>query len=959
VSGADIDGDRSGDLRPAAVAILDRIAASDDVVTVGDLRAEGLLPANVAGALFAFAPPATIRVWRRGIDGSTASCSGRVDEIPFEQYVKGVLPHEWITSWEPESLKTGAVAIRTYATWWVNSGGKYDCADLDDTTASQVYKDEFLPKTDSAVDATAGMYIMKDGEIVFAEYSAENSDPTKFGVDEPHCTGRAQFGHGRGTCQWGTQRWAKNDGRTFDWIAAHYYPGSEVINLAPVYDAEYVADDYPREMVSGEEAVVYLELDNLGNSTWSLTDTLVGTASPRDRDSAFYVADNWESPIRPTAADHSNYTPGTTGRFTFVIRAPEVTESTDFIESFALVTSDGQWFGPEEVTWTITVHPNDDGGEDTGEPRDSRADHDGNLTGGCAAGGTAGSLWFVVVVLFAVRRRLAFVALAALLVSGCAERSADTVSSERTFEIGGSSTLEPIFVEAQAIYQVPAALLATVSYVETRLRFVYGYGDAPVHDGHPHLSAVGLMALADSGSRDLNRAAGLAGVSEQDAQTDPRANVLAAAALLADYAGTTPTSIEGWRPALEQYGGVALADDVYGRLARGWRGQDVAGEWMIVSGRRLVEQHGSIGTLSQEAGYGGAIWNPAHSSNYSNASRGAAQITHIVIHTAQGSYGGTISWFKNSSSNVSSQYVVRSSDGEVTQMVDDSDVAWHDACFNSQSIGIEHEGFVNDPDLWYTDALYMESAKLTRWLADAYGVPLTREFILGHGETDDCSSHTDPGSGWDWEHYMNLVQTGGEALLGAGFAGQDNPDRMVSGERAVVWIEMQNESNITWGLDATRVGTQMPMDRESEFFVDGNWLSTSRATGADHSDYSPGSTGRFTFEIEAPQVTQPTTYVEHFQLVQEGVGWFGPVVSMTIEVVPAGWDGDTLDDGGTNSGDPRTDNATGGTPGLTGGCAAVGSSSGQSTRGWLMLLIGVAISFRSRRPRGGSRRRVR
>ncbi len=38
-------------------------------------------------------------------------------------------------------LKAGAVAIRTYAWYWVNAGGKYDCADIDDTTASQVYKD--------------------------------------------------------------------------------------------------------------------------------------------------------------------------------------------------------------------------------------------------------------------------------------------------------------------------------------------------------------------------------------------------------------------------------------------------------------------------------------------------------------------------------------------------------------------------------------------------------------------------------------------------------------------------------------------------------------------------------------------------------------------------------------------------------------------------------------------------
>src|SRR5687767_12736545 len=172
--GVELDEDLSGDLRPEALALI-------------ELRNDG--HEELATIEAAWQPPATIRVWRRGLDGSTASCSGRVDVIPFETYVKGVLPHEWIPSWDPLSLEMGAVAIRTYAWWWIEAGGKYDCADLDDTTASQVYEDEYLPKTDAAVDVTAGVSIVRDGSLVFAEYSAENSDPTDFGVDEPYCSG--------------------------------------------------------------------------------------------------------------------------------------------------------------------------------------------------------------------------------------------------------------------------------------------------------------------------------------------------------------------------------------------------------------------------------------------------------------------------------------------------------------------------------------------------------------------------------------------------------------------------------------------------------------------------------------------------------------------------------------------------------------------------------------------------
>lgn len=226
-TGVAMDSDRSGDLRPEAIAVSDALAA------------HGVPPPDPRTTLAQFTPPETIRVWRRRLDDSTSSCAGRVDVIPFEDYVKGVLPHEWIASWHVESLKAGAVAIRTYAAWWVRRGGKYECADLDDTSSSQVYKDERLARTDAAAEATRGIYVVAGDKLVLAEYSAENGDPTKHGVVEPHCTGRARDGHGRGTCQRGSQRWASRDGKTFDWIVTHYYPGSTLLDTT--------VDDAPDE----------------------------------------------------------------------------------------------------------------------------------------------------------------------------------------------------------------------------------------------------------------------------------------------------------------------------------------------------------------------------------------------------------------------------------------------------------------------------------------------------------------------------------------------------------------------------------------------------------------------------------------------------------------------------------------------------------------------------------------
>src|SRR3546814_8656528 len=69
----------------------------------------------------------------------------------------------------------------------------------------------------------------------------------------------------------------------------------------------------------------------------------------------------------------------------------------------------------------------------------------------------------------------------------------------------------------------------------------------------------------------------------------------------------------------------------------------------------------------------GARW--VTSPNY--PSRSGTAVREVAIHTMQGSYAGSISWFQNSSSQVSAHYLIRSSDGQVTQMVREYNKAWH------------------------------------------------------------------------------------------------------------------------------------------------------------------------------------------------------------------------------------------------------------------------------------------
>ncbi len=144
---------------------------------------------------------------------------------------------------------------------------------------------------------------------------------------------------------------------------------------------------------------------------------------------------------------------------------------------------------------------------------------------------------------------------------------------------------------------------------------------------------------------------------------------------------------------------------------------------------------------------------PADSSNYT--ANGIVSYDYVVVHTMQGYYGGSISWFQNPSANVSAHYCMRAEDGEVTQMVRNEDRAWHVNTINPQAIGIEHEGFIDEPE-WYTWVNYVESAYLARWLCDTYDIPIDRDHIVGHVELPG-NSHTDPGSNWNWDLYMGLV----------------------------------------------------------------------------------------------------------------------------------------------------------------------------------------------------------
>ncbi|MFE7562909.1 N-acetylmuramoyl-L-alanine amidase [Kitasatospora sp. NPDC057500] len=197
----------------------------------------------------------------------------------------------------------------------------------------------------------------------------------------------------------------------------------------------------------------------------------------------------------------------------------------------------------------------------------------------------------------------------------------------------------------------------------------------------------------------------------------------------------------------------------------GSRGAGTTGAVAAAGAADPIECPAALGCDFKPAAYAQNNADVSNFGNYSIAARGGADIDYIVIHDTEGGYTGSLATFQNPKSLASAHYLLRSSDGHVTQMVANKDIAWHagNKSLNMHSVGIEHEGYALSGASWYSEQLYQSSATLTRYLADRFGVPLDREHIIGHDEVPGPvqssvnGMHWDPGTFWDWNHYMDLV----------------------------------------------------------------------------------------------------------------------------------------------------------------------------------------------------------
>ncbi|WP_406686250.1 N-acetylmuramoyl-L-alanine amidase [Rossellomorea vietnamensis] len=331
--------------------------------------------------------------------------------------------------------------------------------------------------------------------------------------------------------------------------------------------------------------------------------------------------------------------------------------------------------------------------------------------------------------------------------------------------------------------------------------FLSGKEDAPMQDV-VHTEKQSDMSLSDPNLHTLTAAAELLSLPSGELKRDKKQNIRGAAALLSQFAdqtvGKTPTGLDDWYGAVAKYSGSSdeagardFADRVYETINNGAAKQTEDGSSIHLAPKQVTPDKETIKPLHLKSDDGenkadcpkglachfvpaaykkinhdGTYYEGSYG-NYDKANRpyDNQEIKYIVLHDTEISYDLTKTVFQRETTQASAHYVIRSSDGDITQMIDNKDVAWHAGnwYFNSKSIGIEHEGIAIEGADWYNEQLYHASARLVKHLSREYNIPLDRDHIIAHDEVPGTSAarqstmHWDPGPFWDWAHYMKIL----------------------------------------------------------------------------------------------------------------------------------------------------------------------------------------------------------
>lgn len=433
--------------------------------------------------------------------------------------------------------------------------------------------------------------------------------------------------------------------------------------------------------------------------------------------------------------------------------------------------------------------------------------------------------------------------------------------------------------------EIARGMLEAVAFCNTRFTHItHTSSKSASCTGIPN--AYGVMGLTLDGekyfSNNLITVSGLSNVSTNDIMNDAEKNILAYAdayVKVKNLLGINSDKAENQLPVLiylselphetpgqvyamvtQEYGYVQFLMNSNYQLQYGFPDHNIdavkifgadnlailSSSFVNASGKTITNKSGGVFTTKSmmSTDYPPALWTAASTSNYS-VGRSGVLVSAVTVHDVEGSYAGCISWFQNPAASVSAHYVARSSDGQITQMVLESNKAWHVGSENGYTIGIEHEGYVSTP-AWYTTAMYNGSAALVRDIcASGYGINPLRTYygpgctggytsclqggcidIKGH-QMFPMQTHSDPGQYWDWYYYYeqinnttpvtSLTATSGSFYDSGGPAGNYGDD-----ERELYLIAPSGAATVTITINSF----DLEANWDYMYIYDGNSLSS-------------------------------------------------------------------------------------------------------------------------------------
>ena len=169
-----------------------------------------------------------------------------INDIPLEDYLKGVVPAEMPSKWNKEALKAQAIAARSYAVATKNAGKHGSKGfDLVDTTADQAYGGATAEKetTSQAVDETKGIVLVQNKKVLPTYYHASSGGQTKvwnsgssFLQSVPSFDkGTKKNGHGVGMSQHGANNLAAQGYNAYQ-ILNYFYKDFKFAKLSDNWD---------------------------------------------------------------------------------------------------------------------------------------------------------------------------------------------------------------------------------------------------------------------------------------------------------------------------------------------------------------------------------------------------------------------------------------------------------------------------------------------------------------------------------------------------------------------------------------------------------------------------------------------------------------------------------------------------------------------------------------------------